>query len=220
MKFTSSASLLSALWILGTSVDAFATRKARFAPQQGPTLPRGTEKTFSPKVFSSSSRQDTVLFVSSIIQDRLKRIGDSIDVDNAGSTFLQQLKKPSFSQRELGLLVLLTVPVAWGTYAPTVQSLYALDSSIQLPGFIFSTFYFFVAASGSLLATVWSNNHAPQEQQKAMPAIAGLELGCYVYLANFLHVIGLQTVPSDRAGFLFQCKFHAAYGSSAITWRS
>lgn len=209
MKISICASLLSALYLSASPIEAFA-------PNQGTRLSNtvaigGSKSSLKGSLPGASKRPRTALHVS-FIQDRLREIGDSIDTDGS-SSFMQQLKKPiSFSQRELGLIVLLTVPIAWGTYASTVQSIYTLDP--QVPGFIFSTFYFFVAASGSLLATHWNNNAQKQqsdistskEEVKTLPAIAGLELGFYVYLANFMHVIGLQTVPSDRAGFLFQCK--------------
>ena len=206
MKLTPSTSvLLGALYLLQSanfSAEAFTSQGPRIAKpttitkwgkdQQQPILGR--------------SQTATTLYVSSI-QDRLKEFGESMDVDDS-NPFMQQLKKPlSFSERELGLLVLLTVPVAWGTYASTVQTIYKLDP--QVPGFMFSTCYFFIAASGSLAATFWNSSQqeakGAEAEPKSVPAIAGLELGLYVYLANFLHVIGLQSVPSDRAGFLFQC---------------
>lgn len=214
MKLTLSASALSALCLLESpkvSVEAFTNHASRFVKKPPPITastkqllqPTGSPSTRSPEDSS------TALHVSSL-QDRLKEIGENMDIDDS-NPFMQQLKKPvSLSERELGLLVLFTVPVAWGTYASTVQSIYTLDP--QIPGFLFSTCYFFVAAAGSLAATAWntaqkSEGDPAKEEPKSVPAIAGLELGFYVYMANFLHVIGLQTVPSDRAGFLFQCTY-------------
>ena len=183
------------------------------AAQAFTTQPTAARTVIGVKVATTRPAANTALHVS-FIQDRLKEMGDDRKTNNDKSAaWPQQLQLPAVSPREMGLLVLLTVPVAWGTYAPTVQSLYTMDT--QIPGFIFSTFYFAVAASGSLAAT-WlvnqKNNKNGQANKPAaaaepvLPAVAGLELGLYVYLANFLHVIGLQSVPSDRAGFLFQCK--------------
>mmetsp|Transcript_15149 Transcript_15149/g.31383 ORF Transcript_15149/g.31383 Transcript_15149/m.31383 type:complete len:364 (+) Transcript_15149:364-1455(+) len=40
--------------------------------------------------------------------------------------------------------------------------------------------------------------------QSIIPFSGGIELGMYLFVANCLQVIGLQTVESDRAGFLVQ----------------
>ena len=40
--------------------------------------------------------------------------------------------------------------------------------------------------------------------QTIVPFKGGIELGLYLFIANCLQVIGLQTVESDRAGFLVQ----------------
>ena len=155
-------------------------------------------------------RLDTSLPVSSFFQNELKRISETLDVESRDSNSADLVGRLtnalSLSKKEIGLLVLFTVPVAWGTYACTVQSIYALEPKV--PGFLFSTCYFFVAATGSVMATLWNNNASAQRTDltKSIPVTAGLELGFYVYMANFLHVIGLQSVPSDRAGFLFQRK--------------
>jgi drug/metabolite transporter (DMT)-like permease len=39
---------------------------------------------------------------------------------------------------------------------------------------------------------------------QSFPWRGGLELGSYLFVANVLQVVGLQTVPADRAGFLIQ----------------
>jgi hypothetical protein len=182
---------------------------------------RGIFRNISPRA-NPLHRKRTSLSVS-FIEQSLKQISDTLDAEIDDPSFVKKLKGvvPQVSEQELGLLVLLTVPMAWGTYACTVQSIYALEPHV--PGFLFSTCYFFVAALGSLTATFVSKsqqnssiatsrtrnaNRKDDSQPVAVPAVAGLELGFYVYLANFLHVIGLQTVPSDRAGFLFQCTYY------------
>lgn len=195
MKIRVAACFLSAQCLLQGS-EAFLSQTTRHA---------GVRK----QEWQSSSirqRQDTSLHVSSIGDKLMKRIGQEIDpADTDGSAFLKQLKRPmTLSDREMGLLVLLTVPVAWGTYSCTVQSLFTLEPAV--PGFIFSTCYFCVAAAASLCVTFAQSSKAEPTAAKTIPVMAGLELGLYVYLANFLHVIGLQSVPSDRAGFLIQSK--------------
>jgi hypothetical protein len=141
----------------------------------------------------------------------------------------------------LGLAVLLTVPIVWGTYVPVVKVLYQVDPPV--PGLIFSTAYFFVAAAASsfgLCLVAMQQKQQQQQQSKKPPEInsssstissqeeskekvpgailedrststmtavrAGAELGLYLFLGNLLQVIGLKTVPSDRAGFLVQSK--------------
>jgi hypothetical protein len=149
----------------------------------------------------------------------------------------------------LGLAVLLTVPLVWGSYVPVVKVLYQIDPPI--PGLVFSTAYFAVAsAAASFLLFVQQQQQEQQQQQQqqpgdigiqqstpdddepptkekgkadnnnssihikagrttpAAPAVlfAGAELGFYLFLGNTLQVIGLETVPSDRAGFLVQSK--------------
>lgn len=48
------------------------------------------------------------------------------------------------NERILGLAVLLTVPLAWGTYTPVVKYLYAIEPPV--PGFVFSAAYYTLAA--------------------------------------------------------------------------
>lgn len=110
----------------------------------------------------------------------------------------------------LGLLVLATVPIVWGSYAPVVKSMYDLDPPV--PGFVFSASYLAVAALSSLAILYSSSEEQPQiiidddDDDASFPVEAGLELGLYTFLANSLQVVGLETVSSDRAGFLIQCK--------------
>lgn len=116
------------------------------------------------------------------------------------------------SEKFLGLLVLLTVPVAWGTYTPVVRYLYAIEPAV--PGFVFSACYYTLAAvTMSTLIAINSRDYdsaAGEEDpnlgagKTSIPIQGGLELGSYLFVANCLQVIGLQTVQSDRAGFLVQ----------------
>lgn len=133
----------------------------------------------------------------------------------------------SSTQRALGMSVLLTVPLAWGTYTPVVKYLYAIEPPV--PGLVFSAAYYTVAAVSlqllALVALSTTTRTTPAtsagsiaESLKApdakvatfaptpagLPWRGGAELGCYLFVANALQVVGLQTVPADRAGFLVQ----------------
>ncbi|KAL9186874.1 hypothetical protein ACHAXT_010594 [Thalassiosira profunda] len=121
--------------------------------------------------------------------------------------------------RALGILVLLTVPLAWGTYTPVVKYMYErLDPS--MPGFVFSAGYYLVAAAslgilssmqndpqnGTLQSgTMQTGEDAKEEGYDAtITTRGGWELGSYLFVGNGLQVVGLQTVPADRAAFLVQ----------------
>lgn len=85
-----------------------------------------------------------------------------------------------------------------------------------VPGFVFSACYYTLAAATTLFLANQSQADStnPPEEAEAMsddssmksiiPFEGGIELGLYLFVANCLQVIGLQTVESDRAGFLVQ----------------
>jgi len=117
----------------------------------------------------------------------------------------------------IGFLVLLSVPITWGTYAPVVRFLYKIEPPV--PGFVFSACYYTLAAiTTSILALKFppiSTSSSELDEQaktlsndtskKSSPLFnGGIELGLYLFVANCLQVIGLRTVESDRAGFLVQ----------------
>jgi drug/metabolite transporter (DMT)-like permease len=112
------------------------------------------------------------------------------------------------NERTLGILILLTVPLAWGTYTPVVKYMYdRMDPSV--PGFVFSAGYYLVAAavlSGLNWFSTWNDESGDDVMQDETNAstIGGLELGSYLFLGNGFQVVGLQTVPADRAAFLVQ----------------
>jgi hypothetical protein len=114
---------------------------------------------------------------------------------------------PASIERNLGILVLLSVPLAWGTFEPVVRYVYTIEPSV--PGFVFSVGYYLVAAlSLSALAglSMLRNEQDSDGNDKAesLPIRGGIELGMYLFLGNGLQVLGLKTVPSDRAAFLLQ----------------
>lgn len=125
------------------------------------------------------------------------------------------IQQNAISQRTLGILVLLTVPLAWGTYTPVVKYMYEkMDPS--MPGFVFSAGYYVVAAvSLTILSQLQAKNddqdviNAPnnlqiEEETNKITTRGGWELGSYLFIGNGLQVVGLQTVPADRAAFLVQ----------------
>lgn len=127
----------------------------------------------------------------------------------------------SVQERALGVLVLLTVPLSWGTYAPVVKYVYELDPPI--PGFLFSAAYYSIASASLLLLAgreargageggstsggTGADGILGQEDPSEAASLSvqgGLELGSYLFLGNCLQVVGLETVPADRASFLVQ----------------
>jgi drug/metabolite transporter (DMT)-like permease len=138
----------------------------------------------------------------------------------------------STTARTLGLAVLLTVPLAWGTYTPVVKFLYEVVDP-PVPGLVFSAAYYGVAAlslqtivafqrsttvtphhrpilsdttaattTTSLTTSTQSTTHISTHSPAAL--WGGIELGTYLFIGNILQVLGLKTVPADRAGFLVQ----------------
>jgi len=105
------------------------------------------------------------------------------------------------SDRNVGILVLLTVPFAWGTFEPAVRYVYEIDPPV--PALVFSLGYYLVATlSLGLLAFI--NNQDTKSEETKRSIRGGLELGTYLFIGNGLQVLGLKTVPSDRAAFLLQ----------------
>lgn len=159
-------------------------------------------------------------------------LGSSNGVQINNNNNNQNNNNNNIKERTLGILILLTVPLAWGTYTPVVKYMYdVMDPS--MPGFVFSAGYYLVAScSLGLLSLVNSGSNNSQQQQSSLqPTIdniidndnvvivddndvggvrdveekeviarGGWELGSYLFIGNGLQVIGLQTVPADRAG--------------------
>jgi drug/metabolite transporter (DMT)-like permease len=84
-----------------------------------------------------------------------------------------------------------------------------MDPSV--PGFVFSAGYYLVAASVLSSLNWWSCRNEMNDgrvkyngDETDSSALGGIELGFYLFLGNIFQVIGLQTVPADRAAFLVQ----------------
>lgn len=131
------------------------------------------------------------------------------------------------ADRKKGLLILLTVPFAWGTFEPAVRYVYSIDPPINT--FIFSLAYYTVASLSLVAAASLASSRSSSSQDttdddddnqddkhddddglddkksaSAWPIQGGLELGIYLVVGNTLQVLGLKTVPADRAAFLLQ----------------
>ena len=124
-----------------------------------------------------------------------------------------------------GLLVLATVPMAWGTFEPAVRLVYKYEP--LMPPLVFSFAYYLVATSVLSIGKLWSametadreNGDAIEVEESpprttannfgflsnlSLSTRGGIELGTYLFIGNALQVIGLKTVSSDRAAFLLQ----------------
>ena len=110
-----------------------------------------------------------------------------------------------------GFLVLLTVPLAWGTFEPAVR--YVYEVAPQVPTLVFSVAYYAVAAVGLLALFLYETvsgggGKDSDDDTTTMAHLSrkslwgGIELGTYLFLGNAFQVFGLRTTPSDRAAFL------------------
>lgn len=107
--------------------------------------------------------------------------------------------------RTAGLLVLASVPLAWGTYGPVVKYLYEVQPAV--PGIVFSSAYYIVASVVLNALSCFSsskNEESSEDFGRKFPFQGGLELGSYLFVGNFLQVKGLETIPSGRAAFIVQ----------------
>ncbi|MGK3742710.1 MAG: drug/metabolite transporter (DMT)-like permease [Bacillariaceae sp.] len=195
------------------------------------------------RLTSTSSRRELKLNLSN-------------DQDSSNSNKINN-NKNSYNK---GLFVLMSVPVAWGTFEPAVRFVYKYQP--LMPPLVFSFAYYLVASSvlticsfllmlsssssssssSSIIKTTNNDNDntnttistATTAVAAAPPATTkintsamlttlndntttnnhwtklplsiqgGIELGTYLFIGNSFQVIGLKTVPSDRAAFLLQ----------------
>ena len=92
--------------------------------------------------------KEVIVTKSPLIDDDIESIANNnnnIIIDNSSDSIEEDSnKQPSTgllsninSERTLGILVLLTVPLAWGTYSPVVKYMYD-KMNPSMPGFVFS----------------------------------------------------------------------------------
>jgi drug/metabolite transporter (DMT)-like permease len=105
-------------------------------------------------------------------------------------------------ERQRGIIVLLTVPFAWGSFEPAVRYVYSMDPPV--PSLVFSFGYYFVAAFSLITSSFIMILHDQNSKIDGLAIRGGSELGSYLFLGNWMQVIGLKTTTSDRAAFILQ----------------
>ena len=172
---------------------------------------------------TTTTKPDNAVVVSKEEDDRFFPFESNpvVSIQSSSSKVPQQDEAASqvqLSSEVWGYVALGMVPILWGTYGPIVRAMYELE--IPVPGFVFSSCYFTVAALTTVALAVsqaastedsssksssTSILHELQQLFTDRPTVlGGMELGVYVLLANCFHVVGLETVSSDKAGFLLQ----------------
>ena len=90
--------------------------------------------------------EEVVVTKSPLMDDDIKSIANNnnnIIIDDSRDSIEESINKQAGllsninSERTLGILVLLTVPLAWGTYSPVVKYMYD-KMNPSMPGFVFS----------------------------------------------------------------------------------
>mmetsp|Transcript_8278 Transcript_8278/g.12740 ORF Transcript_8278/g.12740 Transcript_8278/m.12740 type:complete len:447 (+) Transcript_8278:23-1363(+) len=134
----------------------------------------------------------------------------------------QEPSSRSSNNYQAAVLVLCTVPLAWGTFEPAVRLIYQQqDANGQVPALFFSLAYYFVASITLATIAIFQQSRMTMNEEGESNIIdiyqskissssfkttmkGGFELGTYLFLGNGLQVWGLATIPSDRAAFLLQ----------------
>ena len=87
--------------------------------------------------------------------------------NNENNIDLEQTKKSQLT----AILILLTVPAAWGTYAPAVKYIYDVAPSDSnqpsMPGLVFSAGYYCVAALTLGLLSYWRDHRQADDDEDA-----------------------------------------------------
>jgi hypothetical protein len=210
LRLTAATCILFSLLL--TSSDAFLIRQR--IGDVGSLFSKGNPATVETE--GNTTYDSNSLRISKVGRSRLSAHKSEASDDSGGE------KKPAsiLSDRSLGILVLLTVPLSWGTYTPVVKYLYEIQPPV--PGFVFSACYYALAAVTTSTIALRQTRTKKESDSKdtsddslsttttstrptsSWPVRGGLELGSYLFIANCLQVVGLQTVASDRAGFLVQ----------------
>ena len=133
----------------------------------------------------------------------------------------------SNSHLNSGIFILMTVPIAWGTFEPAIRYVYEIQPTI--PPVVFQLAYYTIATSALSTLVIFqegttkedSGDEGGQTSKQAIliaqdngqdcasykdepnhplpPHIrGGIELGTYLFLGNGLQVIGLKTVASGE----------------------
>eukprot|EP00667_Euglena_gracilis_P007745 EG_transcript_7830 len=135
---------------------------------------------------------------------------------------LSQLPEPSGSSvpRSVRLAVLLSVPLAWGTYTPAVRYMYTLPDPV--PSLLFASMYHVFAFGGLLIPILYSRWRGTGGQSDVPPTDilkAGAELGGYKFLGNCALLFGLRLTTSGVASFITQLSTVIIPIMEAFVWR-
>eukprot|EP00188_Purpureofilum_apyrenoidigerum_P005313 Plantae.Rhodophyta-Purpureofilum_apyrenoidigerum.ctg6809.p1 GENE.Plantae.Rhodophyta-Purpureofilum_apyrenoidigerum.ctg6809~~Plantae.Rhodophyta-Purpureofilum_apyrenoidigerum.ctg6809.p1 ORF type:complete len:414 (-),score=64.08 Plantae.Rhodophyta-Purpureofilum_apyrenoidigerum.ctg6809:353-1459(-) len=111
-----------------------------------------------------------------------------------------------------GRLLLLSVPLLWGSFGPAVRFLYGVEHAPR-PS-LFNAERLTLSAMVYTVVLWYQLSDTRKEQENITTdtvvkptsswVIGGIELGSYVFLANVAQVLGLQSVGAGRAAFLNQ----------------
>ena len=115
----------------------------------------------------------------------------------------------------LNLIVLASVPLAWGTYSPVVKSLYT-TAEVPPPGIIFNSISYAVSACTlASLAFLTKNGRKKlnisdeeaeieENEKQRMTLIGGIQLGTLLFFGSNIQVLGIQSTSASKAGVLVQ----------------
>ena len=115
----------------------------------------------------------------------------------------------------LNLLVLASVPLAWGSYSPLVKSLYT-TAELPPPGIIFNAISYavsvctlgslaFITKDGRKKRDISDEEAKNEENEKQrMTLIGGIQLGTLLFLGSNVQVLGIQSTSASKAGILVQ----------------
>lgn len=117
-----------------------------------------------------------------------------------------------------GKLLLMSVPLLWGSFGPAVRFLYSVEHTprpalfnaerLSLSAIVYAIVLLYQLRMEKEEDVSIEADKAGKVGENATPSwlwlVGGIELGSYVFLANVAQVIGLQSVGAGRAAFLNQ----------------
>eukprot|EP00190_Bangiopsis_sp_CCMP1999_P006895 CAMPEP_0198723838 /NCGR_PEP_ID=MMETSP1475-20131203/1346_1 /TAXON_ID= ORGANISM="Unidentified sp., Strain CCMP1999" /NCGR_SAMPLE_ID=MMETSP1475 /ASSEMBLY_ACC=CAM_ASM_001111 /LENGTH=367 /DNA_ID=CAMNT_0044485131 /DNA_START=186 /DNA_END=1289 /DNA_ORIENTATION=+ len=128
------------------------------------------------------------------------------------SSGMAELNLGFWKGRFPGRLLLLSVPLLWGSFGPAVRFLYGVENAPR-PS-LFNAERLSLSALVYVVVLWYQLSDTRKEQEnittdtEVKPTsswiVGGIELGTYVFLANVAQVVGLQSVGAGRAAFLNQ----------------
>jgi hypothetical protein len=117
---------------------------------------------------SSSTSSLSRSSFSSSIDVSIGGRGNNINrnISNNETNDIERIKQSQLA----AILILLTVPAAWGTYAPAVKFIYDVADSNQpsMPGLVFSAGYYCVAAVTLGMLSIWKDSRHARDDDASM----------------------------------------------------